>query len=193
MTPLLAAITDLYREILPEGGSILDVMSGWVSHLPPEISYSRVVGIGANACELAENPFLDEWRVQDLNRDPRLPFAVGEFDGATLCVAVPAVDAAARRDPRSRASAKAGGAARRYILQALPADPADRLLVPARRHRPFVPGRPSFCRGRQLGRRPLPRSNPAGRRRPALRGHRPQPWGKPSRQRRLTRTDDQVS
>jgi len=84
----IASITDLYREILPEGASILDVMSGWVSHLPPEILYRRVVGIGVNACELAENPFLDEWRVQDLNRDPRLPFAGSEFDGATLCLAV---------------------------------------------------------------------------------------------------------
>jgi SAM-dependent methyltransferase len=84
----IAAITELYRDILPMGGSILDVMSSWVSHLPPEIPYSRVVGIGVNACELAENPFLDEWRMQDLNRDPRLPFAGGEFDGATLCVAV---------------------------------------------------------------------------------------------------------
>ena len=63
-------------------------MSGWVSHLPPEIPYSRVVGIGLNACELAENPFLDEWRVQELNRNPRLPFAAGEFDGAALCVSV---------------------------------------------------------------------------------------------------------
>lgn len=84
----LAAITDLYREILPSGGALLDVMSGWVSHLPPEISYRRVVGIGLNACELAENPFLDEWRVEDLNRNPRLPFAAGEFDGAALCVSV---------------------------------------------------------------------------------------------------------
>ena len=84
----IAAITDLYREILPPGGAILDVMSGWVSHLPPEVPFSRVVGIGANECELAENPFLDEWRAQDLNFDPRLPFAAGEFDGATLCVAV---------------------------------------------------------------------------------------------------------
>jgi SAM-dependent methyltransferase len=84
----IAAITELYREVLPTGGSILDVMSSWVSHLPPEIPYSRVVGIGLNACELAENPFLDEWRIQDLNFDPRLPFAAAEFDGATLCVAV---------------------------------------------------------------------------------------------------------
>jgi len=61
----IAAITELYREILPPGGAILDLMSGWVSHLPPEIPYSRVVGVGLNGRELAENPFLDEWLVQD--------------------------------------------------------------------------------------------------------------------------------
>jgi SAM-dependent methyltransferase len=87
-TAAIAAVTDLYRQILPPGGAILDVMSSWVSHLPPEIPFSRVVGIGINPRELAENPFLDEWRVQDLNREPQLPFATGEFDGATMCVAV---------------------------------------------------------------------------------------------------------
>ena len=84
----IAAITDLYRQTLPPGGAILDLMSGWVSHLPPEIPFSRVVGVGLNARELAENPFLDEWWVQDLNRDPGLPFATGEFDGAAICVSV---------------------------------------------------------------------------------------------------------
>jgi SAM-dependent methyltransferase len=84
----IAAVTELYREILPPGGEILDLMSGWVSHLPPEIHYSRVVGLGLDARELAENPFLDEWHVQDLNRDPRLPFATGEFDGAAICVSI---------------------------------------------------------------------------------------------------------
>jgi SAM-dependent methyltransferase len=87
-TAAIAAITDLYREILPPGGAILDLMSGWVSHLPPEIPYSRVVGVGLNARELAENPFLDEWHVQDLNRNPCLPFATAEFDGAAICVSV---------------------------------------------------------------------------------------------------------
>jgi SAM-dependent methyltransferase len=84
----IAAVTDLYREILPPGGAVLDLMSGWVSHLPPEIPYTRVVGVGINAGELAENPFLDEWCVQDLNYDPRLPFATGEFDGAAICVSI---------------------------------------------------------------------------------------------------------
>ena len=84
----IAALTDLYRKTLPAGGAILDLMAGWMSHLPPEIPYARVVGVGSDACELAENPFLDEWRVQDLNGNPRLPFAAGEFDGAAMCAAL---------------------------------------------------------------------------------------------------------
>src|ERR1700686_2928292 len=84
----IAAITNLYREVLPPGGAILDVMSGWVSHLPPEASYRRVVGVGIDQNALAENPFLDEGLVQDLNRNPILPFATGEFDGATICAAI---------------------------------------------------------------------------------------------------------
>ena len=84
----IAAVTNLYREILPTGGAILDVMSGWVSHLPPEAPFHRVVGIGAEQRALAENPFLDEWRVQNLNSNPTLPFATGEFDGATICAAI---------------------------------------------------------------------------------------------------------
>src|SRR5437763_856948 len=84
----IAAVTDLYREMLPPGGAILDVMSGWISHLPPEAPFRRVVGVGVDRRALAENPFLDEWRAQDLNRDPVLPFANGEFDGATLCGAI---------------------------------------------------------------------------------------------------------
>lgn len=84
----LAAITDLYRDIMPTGGAILDLASSWICHLPPEIPFRRVAGIGVDACVLAENPFLDDWRVQDLNRDPILPFGSGEFDGATICGAI---------------------------------------------------------------------------------------------------------
>ncbi|MFI4947426.1 MAG: class I SAM-dependent methyltransferase [Alphaproteobacteria bacterium] len=84
----IAAVTDLYREVLPPGGAILDVMSGWLSHLPPEAPYRRVVGIGTEERALAENPFLDEWRLQNLNSNPILPFATGEFDGATICAAI---------------------------------------------------------------------------------------------------------
>src|SRR5947209_2444518 len=84
----IAAVTELYREFIPPGAAILDLMSSWVSHLPPEVPYSRIVGIGMNAQELVENPFLDEWCVQDFNLDPSLPFGEAEFDAAAICVSV---------------------------------------------------------------------------------------------------------
>lgn len=83
----IATVTQAYREILPPGGAVLDVMSSWVSHLPEEISYSAV-GLGMNAEELAANPRLSRWFVQDLNTNPVLPLGDGSFDGACLCVSV---------------------------------------------------------------------------------------------------------
>jgi len=72
----IAAVTQLYREYLPPGGAILDLMSSWISHLPPEIAYREVVLLGMNREELAANPRATGWLVHDLNREPRLPFDV---------------------------------------------------------------------------------------------------------------------
>ena len=84
----IAAVTQLYREFFPAGGAILDLMSSWISHLPPEVRYARVVGLGMNREELAANERLLGFVVQNLNDDPRLPFADGEFDAAGLCVSI---------------------------------------------------------------------------------------------------------
>ncbi|MGX7708726.1 class I SAM-dependent methyltransferase [Methylobacterium sp. Gmos1] len=84
----IAAVTDLYREIVPAGGDVLDLMSSWVSHLPDEVAYAGVVGHGLNAAELAANPRLTRYVVQDLNAAPQLPFAPASFDAALICVSV---------------------------------------------------------------------------------------------------------
>ncbi len=84
----IAAVTQIYREYFPPGGAILDLMSSWISHLPPEMKYRRVVGLGMNAAELAGNPRLHERVVQDLNRDPHLPFHNQEFDALAICVSI---------------------------------------------------------------------------------------------------------
>jgi SAM-dependent methyltransferase len=84
----IAAVTKLYRDYFPAGGAILDLMSSWVSHLPAEIAYRRVVGLGMNAAELAANSRLHARVVLDLNQDPRLPFGDGEFDAGGICVSV---------------------------------------------------------------------------------------------------------
>ena len=84
----IAAVTGLYRELFPAGGAILDLMSSWISHLPPEVSYGRVVGLGINREELAANARLSSFVVQNLNADTALPFARAEFDAAGLCVSI---------------------------------------------------------------------------------------------------------
>jgi SAM-dependent methyltransferase len=84
----IAAVTQIYRELFPAGGSILDLMSSWVSHLPPEVRYARVVGLGMNEDELRANTRLDAYHVQDLNEHPILPYADVEFDAAGICVSV---------------------------------------------------------------------------------------------------------
>lgn len=65
-----AQLTQLFRERIPEGAAVLDLCSSWVSHLPPEKSYSRVIGHGLNAAELGRNPQLSEFFVRNLNTDP---------------------------------------------------------------------------------------------------------------------------
>lgn len=84
----IAAVTQLYRAFFPADGTILDLMSSWVSHLPSEVTYRRVVGLGMNEEELRANPRLDERRIQNLNDNPQLPFAPSTFDGAGCCVSV---------------------------------------------------------------------------------------------------------
>src|SRR5918997_3999868 len=84
----IAAVTQQYRELFPPGGEILDLMSSWISHLPPEIEYHRVIGLGMNEAELRRNERLDAYVVQNLNTNPRLPFGDAEFDGAGICVSI---------------------------------------------------------------------------------------------------------
>ncbi len=84
----IAAVTGLYRRFFPAGSALLDLMSSWVSHLPPEIEYPRIAGLGLNAEELGANPRLTESLVQDLNVNPILPFGDHEFDGCAICVSI---------------------------------------------------------------------------------------------------------
>jgi SAM-dependent methyltransferase len=76
-------LTDIYDSVLSPGDRIFDCMSSWVSHLPAE-DYGRTVGHGLNEAELKANDALDEWFVQDLNREQSLPFPDDVFD-AVLC------------------------------------------------------------------------------------------------------------
>lgn len=84
----IAALTEFYRQMLKPGGTVIDLMSSWVSHLPSDLVLGEVIGHGMNAEELAENPRLNRWFVQDLNRDSVLPLEDASLDAALCCVSV---------------------------------------------------------------------------------------------------------
>ncbi len=63
-------------------------MSSWVSHLPEEMDFVAVSGLGMNRAELEANPRLTACHVQNLNADPGLPYPDGAFDACVIALSV---------------------------------------------------------------------------------------------------------
>ncbi len=80
-------LTDLYQERLQPNTRILDLMSSWVSHLPA-IAFAHVEGHGLNGEELARNPRLNHYFVQNLNQEPKLPLEDQSVDAVLNTVSV---------------------------------------------------------------------------------------------------------
>jgi SAM-dependent methyltransferase len=85
-------LTNLYRDRLKSQSRILDLMSSWVSHLPKEKEFAWVEGHGLNREELAKNPRLNHYFVQDLNQSPQLPFPDQDFDAVLIAVSIQYVE-----------------------------------------------------------------------------------------------------
>ncbi len=81
-------LTDLYRQRLRSDWRILDLMSSWVSHLPEDLSFAHVEGHGLNGEELAANPRLDHYFVQNLNQDQHLSLGDQSFNAVLIAVSV---------------------------------------------------------------------------------------------------------
>lgn len=85
-----ACLRDFYACVLPPAGTgaVLDLCSSWTSHYPEDWRGDRVVALGLNPLELFANPSKTEWRVQDLNSNPTLPYADDTFDLITNSLSV---------------------------------------------------------------------------------------------------------
>ena len=73
-------LTNLYSEYLLNHNVILDLMSSWVSHLPSNIRYKKVIGHGLNEAELRSNERLDRFWIQDLNKTQNMPIEDSSID-----------------------------------------------------------------------------------------------------------------
>ncbi len=76
-------IAQIYARHIEPGMKVLDLMSGYESHLP-DVDDVDVTGLGMNAREMEANPGLNRYVVHDLNRQTTLPFEADRFD-ITLC------------------------------------------------------------------------------------------------------------
>lgn len=82
----LCRVRELYKELLPVGGNVLDLMASYYSHLPDNVG--EVVGLGLNKTELLENNQIAKPLIQDLNVAPKLKFSKDHFCGAVCTVSV---------------------------------------------------------------------------------------------------------
>ena len=84
----IVAVGRLFQQLIPENAEVLDLMSSWRTHWPEEHPRQRIVGLGMNATEMADNPQLSEYLLKDINVDPSLPFEDGSFDAVVITVSV---------------------------------------------------------------------------------------------------------
>ncbi|HAA94133.1 MAG: class I SAM-dependent methyltransferase [SAR202 cluster bacterium] len=82
----IAAVSRLFRDLIPENSDVLDLMSSWRSHWPEGHPKKKLVGLGLNRVEMEENPDLDEVVVHNVNNDPELPFEDESFDAVVITV-----------------------------------------------------------------------------------------------------------
>lgn len=74
--------------VVEEEPVLLDLMAGGHSPIPERVRPAKVVGVGPDENALAANRALSEHVVQDVNRDPQLPFSGNTFDGAICTTSV---------------------------------------------------------------------------------------------------------
>jgi SAM-dependent methyltransferase len=86
--PAIRAVGQMIAVTFAPNGILLDLMSSWRSHLPAGFVKQKLIGLGLNAEEMADNPDLDEYVVHNVNADPRLPFADASFDGVVITVSI---------------------------------------------------------------------------------------------------------
>lgn len=73
-------LTKLYSTYLCRHHVILDLMSSWVSHLPEDRKYKKVIGHGMNEAELISNNRLDSYWIQNLNKTQNMPIEDSSVD-----------------------------------------------------------------------------------------------------------------
>jgi len=81
-----ASISRIYQDLIKPDSHVLDLMASWESHIPESLPNIMLSGLGMNSDELRLNPLINDYLVQDLNKEPTLTFKNDSFD-VVICTA----------------------------------------------------------------------------------------------------------
>ena len=80
-------LSALYKKEIKNNSSILDLMSSWDSYLPKNIKYKKVTGHGLNKEELDKNKALNNYWVQNFNKNQNIPLENETIDYCLMVAA----------------------------------------------------------------------------------------------------------
>ncbi|MBF0478323.1 MAG: hypothetical protein HQL26_02470 [Candidatus Omnitrophica bacterium] len=77
-------VAENYSKYIPQGGRVLDLMSGYHTHIGENLNLNQAAGVGLNAYEMYANPKLTSFNLQDLNTNPKFPSDWNEHFDAVI-------------------------------------------------------------------------------------------------------------
>ena len=80
-------LSSVYKNEINDNSTVLDLMSSWVSYLPLEKTYKKVIGHGLNKEELERNKTLNSFWVQNFNLSQKIPLESGSVDYCLMVAA----------------------------------------------------------------------------------------------------------
>ena len=80
-------LSSVYKNEIDDNSTVLDLMSSWVSYLPLEKKYKKVIGHGLNKDELERNKTLNSFWVQNFNLSQKIPLENGSVDYCLMVAA----------------------------------------------------------------------------------------------------------
>ena len=80
-------LSSVYKNEINDNSTVLDLMSSWVSYLPLEKKYKKVIGHGLNKEELERNKTLNSFWVQNFNLSQKIPLESKSVDYCLMVAA----------------------------------------------------------------------------------------------------------
>ena len=80
-------LSEIYQKEIRNNSSVLDLMSSWDSYLPMNLKYKKVIGHGLNKEELERNIAFDDYWIQNLNINQKIPLKNQTIDYCLMVAA----------------------------------------------------------------------------------------------------------